>query len=306
MVFSGFTIEELAKSTRAEPEIARNFDRYDRHSGGWAVHSRAARYRAPVDRVAKSAHSFPHAALLLRRAMAAEKYAGDSRRSGRDQCEWLSGRRCGRLVEGVETEETSVPDPTVTPTGVEHTPAVPPTRPPEHESSDAARDRHPMTRTAVPPTRPPEPDGPRQVSKFEFNLLRILRFLVGHFPADQGSSGNWCADGRQRGPGCLSGWRGRSGEGHAQEGVGAAVPHLRSGGAGRNDKFLRNNAPTHCRVWDSIPLDERALQFSRPVLDFLLWLTAEKVHETKQAWDVQHPGRSPRPTSCSSASRSTR
>ena len=43
-----------------------------------------------------------------------------------------------------------------------------------------------MTHTAAPPTRPPEPDGPRQVSKFEFNLLRILRFLVGHFPADQG------------------------------------------------------------------------------------------------------------------------
>ena len=43
-----------------------------------------------------------------------------------------------------------------------------------------------MTRTAAPPPRPPEPDGPRQVTKFEFNLLRILRFLVGHFPADQG------------------------------------------------------------------------------------------------------------------------
>ena len=43
-----------------------------------------------------------------------------------------------------------------------------------------------MTRTAAPPTRPPEPDGPRQVSKFEFNLLRILQFIVGRFPADSG------------------------------------------------------------------------------------------------------------------------
>ena len=44
-----------------------------------------------------------------------------------------------------------------------------------------------MTTTAAPPAnRPPEPDGPRQVSKFEFNLLRVLRFLLGHFPGDQG------------------------------------------------------------------------------------------------------------------------
>ena len=43
-----------------------------------------------------------------------------------------------------------------------------------------------MSRAAAPPMRPLEADGPRQVSKFEFNLLRILRFLVGHFPADQG------------------------------------------------------------------------------------------------------------------------
>ena len=34
--------------------------------------------------------------------------------------------------------------------------------------------------------RPPEPDGPRQVSKFEFNLVRILRFALGQWPADQG------------------------------------------------------------------------------------------------------------------------
>ena len=43
-----------------------------------------------------------------------------------------------------------------------------------------------MTRTAAPPTRSPEPDGPRQVSKLEFNLLRILRFALGQWPADQG------------------------------------------------------------------------------------------------------------------------
>ena len=80
--------------------------------------------------------------------------------------------------------------------------------------------RNGMTRTAAPPARPPEPDGPRQVSKFEFNLLRILRFMVGHFPADQGLQ-LVRAGGRAAGmPECRGG---RAGEGHARQGV-RAVP----------------------------------------------------------------------------------
>ena len=137
-----------------------------------------------------------------------------------------------------------------------------------------------MSRTAVPPTRPPEPDGPRQVSKFEFNLLRILRFLVGHFPADQGLQLVRTAATR---PDCISGGAVDLVKDTLAK---ASVLFLTRAGGWRNDKFLRNNAPTPGRVWDRIPLDERSLQFSRPVLDFLLWLTAEKVQETKQAWDA--------------------
>jgi hypothetical protein len=137
-----------------------------------------------------------------------------------------------------------------------------------------------MTRTAAQPPRPPEPDGPRQVSKFEFNLLRILRFLVGHFPADQGLQLVRTAISR---PECLSG----GAVDLVKDTLGkAGVLFLTRAGGWRNDRYLRKNAPTPGRVWDRIPLDERALAFSRPVLDFLLWLTAEKVHETKQAWDA--------------------
>ena len=137
-----------------------------------------------------------------------------------------------------------------------------------------------MTRTAAQPPRPPEPDGPRQVSKFEFNLLRILRFLVGHFPADQGLQLVRTAITR---PECLS----AGAVDLVKDTLGkASVLFLTRAGGWRNDRFLRNNNPTPGRVWDRIPLEERALQFSRPVLDFLLWLTAEKVHETKQAWDA--------------------
>jgi hypothetical protein len=137
-----------------------------------------------------------------------------------------------------------------------------------------------MTRTAAQPPRPPEPEGPRQVSKFEFNLLRILRFLVGHFPTDQGLQ--LVRTGIAR-PDCLSG----GAVDLVKDTLGkASVLFLTRAGGWRNDRYLRKNTPTPGRVWDRIPLEERTLQFSRPVLDFLLWLTSEKVHETKQAWDA--------------------
>src|SRR5262245_50850875 len=108
-----------------------------------------------------------------------------------------------------------------------------------------------MTRTAAPPTRPSEPDGPRQVSKFEFNLLRILRFMVGHFPADQGLQLVRSAAPR---PECLSA--------EAVELVKdtlakACVLFLVRQGGWRNDKYLRAGMPTHGRMWERIPLDER-------------------------------------------------
>ena len=136
-----------------------------------------------------------------------------------------------------------------------------------------------MTRTGAPTTEPPEPAGPRQVTKFEFNLLRILRFLVGHFPADQGLQLVRTPLTR---PECIS----DGAVSLVKDTLGkASILFLTRAGGWRNDKYLRNGQPAPGRVWDRIPIDERSLQFSRPVLDFLLWLTAEKVHETKTAWD---------------------
>jgi len=137
-----------------------------------------------------------------------------------------------------------------------------------------------MTRTAAPPPQPPEPEGPRQVSKFEFALLRVLRFLVGHFPADQGLQLVRQAATR---PECLSAGAVELVQDTLAK---ASVLFLAKSGGWRNDKYLRDNQPLPGRVWDRVPLDERALAFSRPVLDFLLWLTAEKVQETKLAWDA--------------------
>lgn len=137
-----------------------------------------------------------------------------------------------------------------------------------------------MTRTAAPPPRPSEPDGPRQVSRFEFNLLRILRFLVGHFPADQGMQLVRAAVTR---PECLS----DAAVGLVKDTLSkASVLFLVRAGGWRNDKYLRHGQPTPGRAWDRVPLAERALEFSRPVMEFLIWATAEKVNDTKAAWDA--------------------
>lgn len=137
-----------------------------------------------------------------------------------------------------------------------------------------------MTRTATPP-KPPEPDGPRQVSKFEFNLLRILRFFAGHFPTDQGLQLVRAPAPR---PECLSPAAVHLVKDTLAKGC---VLFLVRAGGWRNDRYLRANVPTGGRVWGRIPLDERQLAFSRAVVEFLLWATAEKVNDTKAPWDAR-------------------
>jgi len=144
-----------------------------------------------------------------------------------------------------------------------------------------------MTRTAAPPTRPPEPDGPRQVSKFEFNLLRILRFLIGQFPADQGMQLVRAPIAR---PECLSPGAVDLVKDTLAK---ACVLFLVRQGSWRNDKYLRGNVALPGRVWQRIPLDERSMTFSPSVMDFLIWATAEKVNETKTAWDAAPHGLTP-------------
>jgi hypothetical protein len=137
-----------------------------------------------------------------------------------------------------------------------------------------------MTRAAAPPTRSPEPDGPRQVSKFEFNLLRVLRFALGQWPADQGLQLVRAAVAR---PECL----GPAAVHLVKDSLAkACVLFLVREGGWRNDFYLRGRTPVRGRAWDRTPLPERTLEFSRHVIEFLVWATAEKVNETKAAWDA--------------------
>lgn len=136
-----------------------------------------------------------------------------------------------------------------------------------------------MSRTAAPP-RSPESDGPRPVSKFEFNLLRILRFILGHFPHDQGLQLVRASVSR---PESLSADAVHLIKDSLAKGC---VLFLVREGGWRKDRYLRDNVPMSGRVWERIPLDERTLTFSAAVVEFLVWATAEKVNETKAPWDA--------------------
>jgi hypothetical protein len=136
-----------------------------------------------------------------------------------------------------------------------------------------------MTGTA-PPTRPAEPDGPRPVSKFEADLVRVLRFCLGRFPPEDGYKLIRAAHQR---PACLS----RNAVELVKDSLAkACVLFLVRAGGWRSDRYLRAGRPTTGRVWERAPLDERTLAFSPHVAEFLLWATAEKVHDTRAGWDA--------------------
>jgi len=128
---------------------------------------------------------------------------------------------------------------------------------------------------------PPEPAGPPAVSRFEYNLLRVLRFLLGHMPAEQVQTLVY-----QRvvpPPPYLS----RTCVGLAQDTISKAIvlALVRAGGW-RRDKFLRHGQPTAGRLWERLPLDELTLAFGRQPLAFAFWLTAEKPTDAKESWEA--------------------
>ena len=117
------------------------------------------------------------------------------------------------------------------------------------------------------------------MSKFEFNLLRILRFMVGHFPADQGMQ---LVRDRDRPPRVPERGSGRAGA-RTRSRKACVLFLVRAGRLAERQVPARQRHRPPGRVWERIPLDERTLEFSPPVLEFLIWATAEKVHETKIA-----------------------
>lgn len=138
-----------------------------------------------------------------------------------------------------------------------------------------------MSTTPEPTTPTPDPSGPPAVSKFEYNLLRILRFLLGHMPAEQASTLVFTKFTPP--PPCLSRTCVRLVRDMLAKGL---VIHLVRSGGWRHERFLRSNQPVLGRIWERQPVDARQLVFSEHPLAFLIWLTAEKPTDTKESWDA--------------------
>jgi hypothetical protein len=128
---------------------------------------------------------------------------------------------------------------------------------------------------ADPPAAPPY-----VVSRFEANLVRVLRFFLRQVPAEQALP---LIEQRTGRPNCLS----------------AACVHLvrdslakgcvlrlaRSGGW-RPVRHLRRGALARGRIWERHPVGELALRFSAKTLEFLIWVTAERPADPKSAWQA--------------------
>src|SRR5436309_2743163 len=97
---------------------------------------------------------------------------------------------------------------------------------------------------------------PKLVSRFEANLLRILRFFVKQVPAEQAMP---LVGDRFDPPKCLSAAAVELVQDSLAKGC---VLYLVRAGAWKRDRFLRNGEPKFGRLWDRSPVEGLALEFS--------------------------------------------
>lgn len=129
------------------------------------------------------------------------------------------------------------------------------------------------------PNEPPQPAaGLRTVSKFDHDLLTILRYLLGQIPGRQAFA---LIQAKQDRPRCLSRNCIELVKDTLSKGL---VLHLTRIGGWRHESFLEREQPIAGRVWNRIPLTERKLVFGEPVLEFLIWLTTDSVDEKNDKW----------------------
>jgi hypothetical protein len=121
---------------------------------------------------------------------------------------------------------------------------------------------------------------PRSVSRFEANLLRILRFFLKQVPAEQAL--RLIHDRRER-PRCLSATAVHLVQDSLAKGC---VLYLVRAGGWKRDRFLRNSEPKFGRLWERSPVEKLTLGFSRHALDFLMWVTAHKPKEERPVWQA--------------------
>ena len=122
------------------------------------------------------------------------------------------------------------------------------------------------------------PPPPKSVSRFEANLLRILRFFLKQVPAEQAL--RLVLDRLDR-PKCLSATAVHLVQDSLAKGC---VLYLVRGGGWKRDRFLRNGEPKFGRLWERSPVEKLTLGFSKQTLDFLMWVTAHKPKDERPVW----------------------
>jgi hypothetical protein len=126
-------------------------------------------------------------------------------------------------------------------------------------------------------TQPP----PKSVSRFEANLLRILRFFLKQVPAEQALRH---VHDRMERPKCLSADAVHLVQDSLSKGC---VLYLVRAGAWKRDRFLRDGNPKFGRLWERSPVAHLGLAFSKHALDFLIWMTAVRVKDERPVWRVE-------------------
>jgi hypothetical protein len=123
-----------------------------------------------------------------------------------------------------------------------------------------------------------EPAPPREVSRFEANLLEILRFFLRRRSVERVTRRilEPCPQ-----PPCLS----RAAAELVQDTLAkGCVALLARSGGWRRERHLRDGRVVEGRLWQRTDPEDLGLTFSRTSLDFLIWLTAENLQDRKLRW----------------------
>ncbi len=127
---------------------------------------------------------------------------------------------------------------------------------------------------------PPIASAPKQVSRFEANLLRILRSFFQQAPMEEAAK--LVREVLNR-PKCLSPAAVHLVRDTLSKGC---VLFLVRAGGWKKERFLRQGEPKSGRLWERSPVAALSLQFSKHALEFLIWLTANRPSETKPIWQA--------------------
>lgn len=121
---------------------------------------------------------------------------------------------------------------------------------------------------------------PKQVSRFEASLLRILRFFFGQVPAEEALP---LVRSMANRPKCLS----KDAVDLVRDTLskGCVLFLIRAGGWKR-ERFLRNGEPKTGRLWNRSLPEDLKLDFSKHSLDFLLWITTNRPGDAQQTWNA--------------------